>query len=249
MSKGAEEQGRKGTGKQRTQAHLWSSAAAAVLWLVLALAFLSRGAEELGCEGAAAFFAPLRLCSPTPLLSWALALENALAAVLFIVRRPAQRTAGPGPFLLALAVTIGPLLFEHGCEGAEELGGILSDLFPCTSAQQLVGLVLELMSLPWITASLLFLGPAIGMAPADRGLRTGGTYLLVRHPLYAGELFCALGYVVSNASWRNILLWLALLAGQLLRIRSEERLLHACYPQAYAAYCRRVRCRLLPGVF
>jgi len=196
-------------------------AGAAFLWLLLTLAFLDRAGGEADLLGR--------------LLAWALALENALAAVLFIVRRPAQRTAGPGPFLLALLVTIGPMALRPVCRTA--------------AGFEAMGLILELLSLPWLVASLVSLGPAMGMAPADRGLRTGGTYRIVRHPLYAGELFCALGYVVGNASWRNVLLWLALLAGQFLRIRWEEELLHERYPQAYAAYCRCVRHRLLPGVF
>ena len=181
------------------------------------MAFLDRAGEEPGVLDR--------------LLAWGLALESALTAVLFVLRRRAERTAGPGPFLLALGVTLGPLFFQPA--GGFETGGLM----------------LELMALPWIIASLLSLGPATGMAPADRGLRTGGTYRIVRHPLYAGELWCSLGYVVGNASVFNVALWLALLAGQLLRIRWEERLLHESYPQEYSAYCQRVRWRLAPFVF
>ena len=94
-------------------------------------------------------------------------------------------------------------------------------------------------------ASLLALGRAIGVAPADRGLRIGGPYRIIRHPLYAGELLCGLGYVIGHGSLHNIGLWLAILAGQLLRIRWEERLLIEQHPDGYAAYRCRVRWRLL----
>jgi len=154
---------------------------------------------------------------------------NGLQACLFVARRRARRTAGLGPFLAALAVTVGPLLLR-----------------PAPAGLRIPGLALELLSLPWIGAALLSLGPAVGMAPADRGLRTGGAYRIVRHPLYAGELLCGLGYVVGNVSLGNGLIWLLLLGGQLLRIRWEERLLDKQYPDGYDAYRRQVPWRLLP---
>ena len=166
------------------------------------------------------------------LLAWGLALQNGLLTVFFVLRRQAKRTAGAGGFLLALAVTAASWFFRPAPLGTKSLG-----------------LALELIALPWLIASLLSLGPALGMAPADRGLRTGGMYQIVRHPLYAGELLVALGYVVGNPSLANGLLWLLILAGQLLRIRREERLLSEQYPDAYTAYRRRVRWRLLPFLF
>jgi len=202
--------------RRATWAHLWSSAAAAVIWLVLALTFLDRGMESTAL--------------PDRFLAWGLAVENGVVAALFALRRPAAKTAGALPFVVALLVTAGPFLLRPAAGGLKGVG-------------------LELGALPWLLASLVSLGPAMGMAPADRGLRTGGTYRIIRHPLYAGELLYALGYVVGNASWRNALLWLGLLGGQILRIRWEERLLRACYPEEYSAYCRRVRRRLVPFLF
>ena len=163
------------------------------------------------------------------LLAGGLALENGLLALLFVLRREATRTSRPAQTLLALAVTTAPLLFRSANAGWE-----------------LPGLALQLLSLPWLVASLLALGRAIGVAAADRGLRTGGTYRIVRHPLYAGELLCGLGYVFGHGSLHNVSLWLAILAGQLLRIRWEEQLLIEQHPEGYAAYRVHVRWRLLP---
>ena len=166
------------------------------------------------------------------LLAGGLALENGLLALLFVLRREATKTSRPAHTLLALPVTAAPLLFR-----------------PAGTGWELPGIVLQLLSLPWLVASLLALGRAIGVAPADRGLRTGGTYRIVRHPLYAGELLCGLGYVIGHGSLHNIGLWLGILAGQLVRIRWEEQLLSEQHPEGYAAYRGRVRWRLLPFVY
>jgi protein-S-isoprenylcysteine O-methyltransferase Ste14 len=197
--------------------HRISSAVGAVVWLVLALAFAERALGETTGAGR--------------LPAGGLALENGLLALLFLLRREADRTCGAGQFLLALAVTASPLLFR-----------------PAEIGWELCGLVLQMLSILWLLASLLALGTSIGVAPADRGLRTGGPYRLVRHPLYAGGLICAMGYVISNISLQNTVLWLAILAGQLLRIRWEEKLLSEPH-EAYGRYRRQVRWRLLPFVY
>lgn len=199
------------------------NAAAAFLWLLLAVAFVHRAIQEAGLLDR--------------LLAGGLALVNGLLAMLFVARRQARRTAGLGPFLVALAVTVGPLLLRPSPAPFDWAHG---------ERLRIPGLVLELLSLPWIVASLLSLGPAVGMGPADRGLRTGGTYRIVRHPLYAGELLCSLGYGVGNGSLANGLIWLLLLGGVLLRIHWEERLLADQYPDDYAAYRRQAPRRLLP---
>jgi len=93
----------------------------------------------------------------------------------------------------------------------------------------------------WGLASL---GRSFGIAPADRGLVTGGAYRLVRHPMYAGELLSFVAITLSNPiPWNGILLT-AIILIFILRIGWEERIL-----KGYAAYCRRVRWRLLPGIW
>jgi len=98
-------------------------------------------------------------------------------------------------------------------------------------------------SILWLWA-LLHLGRSFGLGPADRGLKTHGPYNFIRHPIYAGELLVSLGAVLAVANLDAVIVlgiwWLF----QVLRIIKEEKVLGG-----YDEYCRRVRWRILPGVW
>jgi protein-S-isoprenylcysteine O-methyltransferase Ste14 len=83
-------------------------------------------------------------------------------------------------------------------------------------------------------------------AAADRGLRTDGPYAITRHPIYTGML----GMLLGSALLGGLGQWIVLVAAGLvvaeLKIRSEEQLLLAAFPDAYLAYRERVP-RLIPG--
>ncbi|CAN5880267.1 isoprenylcysteine carboxylmethyltransferase family protein [soil metagenome] len=94
------------------------------------------------------------------------------------------------------------------------------------------------------------LGRSFGVLPAARGLVTGGLYRIVRHPIYLGYMIGNLGFLLANASLRNLLVLLALLLTQVLRILREETVLGSGGAKsAYDNYRSRVRFRLLPYVF
>jgi protein-S-isoprenylcysteine O-methyltransferase Ste14 len=159
-------------------------------------------------------------------LSGLVALHNTLLAVLYLNRYPSTRYDQKGLYLGLLAAalpTATPL---------PDSPGILLTL----AALAGYGLIL------W---SLLTLGSRFGIAPADRGLVTGGPYRLVRHPMYLGELLLR-GALVAAAPdiLLALLLSLSLGAIQVLRIRREEQIL--C---GYPLYASQVRYRLLPGVW
>jgi protein-S-isoprenylcysteine O-methyltransferase Ste14 len=73
-----------------------------------------------------------------------------------------------------------------------------------------------------------------------------GPYAITRHPIYTGLL----GMLLGSALLAGLGQWIVLVAAGLvvaaLKIRSEERLLLAMFPDAYAAYRERVPA-LLPG--
>ncbi len=84
----------------------------------------------------------------------------------------------------------------------------------------------------------------------DRGheVISSGPYALVRHPGYAGGILLFLGTGLALGSWWTFPVLGVVIAGTLRRAALEDRLLFDELP-GYADYARRVRFRLLPGVW
>lgn len=161
-----------------------------------------------------------------------IALFETLVVGFVLARREARSARTDAAAVLAtFGGTLLPLFLRPVEGGADLLAG---------QAVQLAGLCLQL-------AAFLSLGRSFGLLPADRGVRTGGMYRLVRHPLYFAYLVSQLGYLASNPSLANAIVIATATAFQVLRIRNEERLLLGA--EAYALYARTVGHRLVPGVW
>mgnify|MGYP000969617745 FL=1 len=106
---------------------------------------------------------------------------------------------------------------------------------------------LQALGLAAMVYSLLSLGKSFGIMPANRTVVVHGAYAVVRHPLYASELFFYFGFLAGNFNWFNLLKIFLIFLGQLWRIRQEERVLNSDH--RYRDYCHRVQHRLLPGLF
>lgn len=85
---------------------------------------------------------------------------------------------------------------------------------------------------------------------AERGQRVidTGVYSFVRHPMYLGACITFLGAGLLLGSVYGLFADLALIALVILRIFGEEKLL-ARDLEGYAAYCQRVRFRLIPHLW
>jgi protein-S-isoprenylcysteine O-methyltransferase Ste14 len=94
---------------------------------------------------------------------------------------------------------------------------------------------------------ILQLGRSFGIVAAHRGIQTRGLYAIVRHPIYAAYLLAFSGFVLAHPSRYNTLVLLVWATIQIARIGAEERLLEQ--DQAYSAYRRVVRYRLIPGLW
>jgi protein-S-isoprenylcysteine O-methyltransferase Ste14 len=156
---------------------------------------------------------------------------NTLFATLFMARRPAKsESTSPSLWLLAIAGTcVGLLMRPSDAPGATQIG----------VAVQVVGLAL-------LVAALLSLRRSFAIVPANRGIREGGLYRIVRHPIYLAEITAFLGLVLANPSTLNAALWLCACVLQFARACAEERFLAA--DPAYRAYLAKVRYRLVPGI-
>ena len=166
--------------------------------------------------------------------AWMAAASEAAVLVLVLVRRPGQAISRrAGDWMMALAATIAPLLIMPGPD-------LLPRLVPLAEVLVVTGNVLQL-------AAKCALRRSFGIAPAHRGLKTGGPYGLVRHPMYAGYLLVHIGILMLMPSLLNAAIYAIGWVAQLHRIAAEEALLRE--DEAYRAYCARVRWRLVPGVF
>jgi len=92
--------------------------------------------------------------------------------------------------------------------------------------------------------TIVVLGRSFDVAPADRGLVVRGPYNLVRHPMYASEIFSTVMVAAAEMTLWNFLVISLLVATIVVRIRWEEGII-----SEYSAYSDRVRARLLPGVW
>lgn len=109
------------------------------------------------------------------------------------------------------------------------------------------GSMLLLLGFVVTVGAKLSLWRSFGVVAANRGVRTGGLYALVRHPMYLGYFLTYLGFLLTNPARWNVVVYAVWMVCQLYRIRAEERVLSA--DTAYVAFARRVPYRLVPFVY
>jgi len=83
--------------------------------------------------------------------------------------------------------------------------------------------------------------------PTAGGLVTSGPYRYIRHPIYTAACLFGWAGILAHASAASIALGVVLLAGGLVRMLGEERLVAETYPE-YGEYARRTK-RMIPFVF
>lgn len=158
---------------------------------------------------------------------------EALTALLIVIRRPAREmTLRPRDWPVAFLGTALPMFVRAG--GAPLLPASIG------TALMFSGLLLAIFAKASLRRSF-------GLAAAHRGLVVAGPYRLIRHPMYAGYIVIYVGFFLNNPLTRNLVLYVAAIALQVMRILAEERVLRG--DPDYIAYAKRVRYRLLPALF
>jgi protein-S-isoprenylcysteine O-methyltransferase Ste14 len=166
--------------------------------------------------------------------TWLLVASEALLVFFIMVRRPSRDvTSRPVDWALAFAATSAPLLARPA--GGE---GLVSPQI--ATVLVMAGLLLQI-------SAKLILRRSFGLVAANRGIKMAGPYRLVRHPMYLGYVTTHVGILLINPSLWNFAVYGGALLLQIARINAEERLL--VRDPHYAMFVRKVRYRLVPGVW
>lgn len=159
--------------------------------------------------------------------------SETLTALLVLIRRPGPMAKSLYAWAIAIVGTCAPLLIMPAESG---IG------FPVTIAATLMttGLFVSL-------AAKAFLRRSFGIVAASRGVRRGGPYRLVRHPMYAGYIVTQIGFLALNPSLWNVAVYALAWTTIVMRIAEEEKILSQ--DPAYRDFKADVRYRLFPGLY
>lgn len=160
----------------------------------------------------------------------------AVLIVMFALRHVSQRTASG--FYPRCAAVAGTFL---------SAGIVLLPPQELSSMLYIVSLLLTIGGTVVAICAGLVLGRSISILAEARRLVTWGPYVLVRHPLYLGEIVATIGILLQYLS-----VWAVLLVGlqwvfQFMRMKNEEQVLFQVFPE-YKDYMARTA-RLLPGLY
>jgi len=176
-----------------------------------------------------------------------------------IFRIAPQVTEHPQLALFLISEIVGVILIL-----AQRRGDAATALYPVTLA--FVGTGAALLVTPSgiqlasnaVSALMVFGGAAIalgaklslrrsfGLVPANRGVKRGGLYRFVRHPMYFGYIVGQIGFLLLYFGPWNIAVYAVSWSALWLRAVEEEKFLSA--DPAYREYSAHVRARLLPGL-
>lgn len=122
---------------------------------------------------------------------------------------------------------------------------------PLPDAVRWLGFGVGIVSLPlliWVQRALGRQWSRNLQLQDEHQLVTSGPYALVRHPMYSVISLSFLTVALIAANWLVIVFAIGSFAAIFARIRSEEEMMLAAFPDEYPAYKRRTG-RLLPRLF
>ncbi len=157
-----------------------------------------------------------------------------LLATFFLFRTdPVKVSWRPDHVFVALFGTFGPF--------------ILGFFVRVPSLELPIALVLQALGVGLSLVAMLSLNFSFGVLPANRGVKTGGLYQFVRHPIYSAYQLQQIGYFINQPTvTAGVIVGLTLTA-QILRIIAEESVLSE--DPAYRDYKAQVRYRLIPLIW
>jgi protein-S-isoprenylcysteine O-methyltransferase Ste14 len=149
-----------------------------------------------------------------------------------------------------LAIGLPPMLAHYGIAALDAARFHWSDRVPLPArVAGLLGMTVSMAVLIWATWVNPFFSSVVRIQ-RERGHRlvTNGPYRFVRHPGYTAAIVYSLCSSLVLGSWLSLLPLLGWFAFLLQRTRLEDRVLTEEL-EGYPEYARRVRYRLLPGLW
>jgi protein-S-isoprenylcysteine O-methyltransferase Ste14 len=175
----------------------------------------------------------LWLAASTNLGAALLVISESLGVFLILTRRFATTISKyPFDWALSLIAVNAPLLAAPAAK---------SSFIPSefSTALMFAGMIIQI-------SAKTILWRSYGVVPANRGIKMGGPYRFVRHPMYAGYTLTHIGFLLGFPSLRNFFLYFTVFLIEVVRLLREEALLNK--DPLYRQYVDRVRYRLLPGI-
>ena len=171
---------------------------------------------------------------PGNVISTLYVIDQTVVVLFLLCRRPAQNVSErPFDHIIATLSAVVPLLAQP----------------PSADNQMPVMLLLPI----FVTGSMLHIGAKLslrrsfGILPANRGIKSGGMYRFVRHPMYLGYLLVYLSLVLAGPTAWNTALLIASCVLFAVRISFEERLL--VQSPDYREFCLATPYKLIPGIY
>lgn len=159
-------------------------------------------------------------------------LSEAIVALLFLFRKKEiSISRDKFDWLISISATFLPLLLIPG--------GKVTNLALGVNLMT-IGVVLQVLS-------TMSLNRSLGIVPANRGIKTSGTYKLIRHPMYLSYFLTYTGYALVSLSLFNAYLFTFVFLSIITRIVVEEKFLKTI--PAYQKYSKKVKYRLVPFIF
>ncbi len=163
-----------------------------------------------------------------------LVVEQSILVVLFLSRRRSRYTSDRlWDWTVATVGTWGALALRPW--GTAPVGA------------EAMGIAIQVAGVSLAAVAFSNLGRSVGVVAANRGLKTGGLYRFVRHPVYTAHMMTHAGFVMANPHPWNAAMATVVFVCLILRIRAEERVLSET--DDYVSYSERVRWRLCPGLY
>ncbi len=158
--------------------------------------------------------------------------ETIIISFVILRRQSFEETTIFWEWCVAIGGTAAPLLLRPI--------GLITALAPLGAFIQSAGMMITVVA-------LLSLRRSFGVVAANRGVRTGGLYRFVRHPLYGSYIIGYAGFLLGNTTVWNVLIIALMFICQYLRTCAEERIL--LHDPAYQVYADKVQYRFIPFIF